>query len=445
MSTEDFTSQSLDVSEPERKLVSLPENYEWRFEVDFDSKVTVRLVDGAAEVFGTELASGREYEFSGQNAAVFTYHGCKLEWEGKASEYVAHNPTMARYANIHFALENMRRKSVAEGSSEANSLNYGPNVLILGPKDSGKSTLAKILVSYGVKMGSFPMLVNLDTENPVLSPPGSVIAAPVSHILDVEYGFGMPPINGPASTHHKQPLVYNYGLQLPTKSPAFYDQEIELLASGIFRRLESDTKVRESGLIIDTPNVFADVDNEEVQAKVARVIEQFKVNIVFVIGKERLVSQLEKTISSAKIYNVPQSGGVVETSDAFVRQVQRRYISQYFFGTNHMTLSPFTVSISLNDITVFRPLEQNEVGINTESTNNLLTRVEPSAVLQNCLLAVVNAEPGDSVETIQKAETLGYVHVVEADETKQILKILLPVPGRVPKKVYIMGEYRYAE
>ncbi|CAO3620204.1 unnamed protein product [Cunninghamella echinulata] len=37
------------------------------------------LVKGTAEIFGTELADGVEYTFTGRKAAVYTWHGCTLE------------------------------------------------------------------------------------------------------------------------------------------------------------------------------------------------------------------------------------------------------------------------------------------------------------------------------------------------------------------------------
>ncbi|KAF9933102.1 Cleavage polyadenylation factor subunit clp1, partial [Modicella reniformis] len=48
-------------------------------EVDFGSKVKLRLVTGTAEVFGTELGLNTDYEFSGRKIALFTWHGCKLQ------------------------------------------------------------------------------------------------------------------------------------------------------------------------------------------------------------------------------------------------------------------------------------------------------------------------------------------------------------------------------
>lgn len=61
---------------------------------------------------------------------------------------------MNAYINLHFALENLRH--------EAANTKKGPRVLILGAKDSGKTTLAKILASYANRMDHQPMVVNLN-------------------------------------------------------------------------------------------------------------------------------------------------------------------------------------------------------------------------------------------------------------------------------------------
>jgi len=42
------------------------------------------MVDGMAEVFGTEMVKGKEYLFGpGTKMAVFTYHGCTIHIKGE--------------------------------------------------------------------------------------------------------------------------------------------------------------------------------------------------------------------------------------------------------------------------------------------------------------------------------------------------------------------------
>lgn len=132
-------------------------DHEFRFEVDFNSKVQIKLVKGTAEIFGTELAIGIAYNFTGRKAAVYTWHGCTLEVIGTFSvEYVANETPMTSYLNTHLALEQLRRKAAAENE-------LGPRVLVVGPHDVGKTSLCKILVSYALRQGGTPIYVSLDT------------------------------------------------------------------------------------------------------------------------------------------------------------------------------------------------------------------------------------------------------------------------------------------
>ena len=78
---------------------------------------------------------------------------------------------MNAYGNIHLALEAMRiralnksKSSQPQSYSAANQDSEPPRVLILGPENSGKTSLAKILLNYATRTAQdwCPMLVNVD-------------------------------------------------------------------------------------------------------------------------------------------------------------------------------------------------------------------------------------------------------------------------------------------
>ena len=77
---------------------------------------------------------------------------------------------MSAYANVHIALEKMRVRalSTVRGSpisdEEQDANPEPPRVLVLGPENSGKTTVCKILTNYGVRAGQnwSPLLVNVD-------------------------------------------------------------------------------------------------------------------------------------------------------------------------------------------------------------------------------------------------------------------------------------------
>ena len=69
----------------------------------------------------------------------------------------------------------------------------------------------------------------------------------------------------------------------------------------------------------------------------------------------------------------------------------------------------------------------------------IFDRVEPSQQLQNCMLAVVQADPSDNQETVRDASVIGFLYVVEVEEKKRRLRVLAPLSGRIPRNVLILG------
>lgn len=78
---------------------------------------------------------------------------------------------MHAYANVHLALEKMRVRALS--SHRGSPLPPGPEqevdpepprVLVLGPENSGKTAVCKILTNYAVRAGQgwSPMYVNTD-------------------------------------------------------------------------------------------------------------------------------------------------------------------------------------------------------------------------------------------------------------------------------------------
>ncbi|KAK9906405.1 hypothetical protein WJX75_001372 [Coccomyxa subellipsoidea] len=63
--------------------VSLKKGHELRIEVEEDRVLHVKLVQGQAEVFGTELALGDQLSLKGQKIAVYTWLGCSVELTGE--------------------------------------------------------------------------------------------------------------------------------------------------------------------------------------------------------------------------------------------------------------------------------------------------------------------------------------------------------------------------
>ena len=247
LSIPDPTSESFSPAAPTIRSQTLQKETEYRFESSFSRPITIKLLSGTAELFGTELAPKFVYTFRGTKGAIYTWHGCELEITGAVeTDYVAEETPMSQYANTHFALEDLR--SVAEDYGT-----IGPRVMIVGPENAGKTSLAKLLTSYAIKGRRQPVLVNLDPRQGLLSVPGSLTATTFATLVDVEEGWGSSPISGPSATPVKMPLCYHFGCQDPEESSKLFKPLVTRLALATGSRLEEDPEARVSGCIIDTP------------------------------------------------------------------------------------------------------------------------------------------------------------------------------------------------
>ncbi len=80
-------------------------------------------------------------------------------------------------------------------------------------------------------------------------------------------------------------------------------------------------------------------------------------------------------------------------------------------------------------------------GHEEEGEAPLFDRVEPSLLMQNCVLAMVYAQPDDPHENIRDASVMGFVYVAEVDEARRKLKVLSPAAGRLPLRPLIWGTW----
>ncbi|KAJ4334327.1 Cleavage polyadenylation factor subunit clp1 [Didymella glomerata] len=430
----------------------LPANTEYRFEVAFSRTLTVRLRSGTAEYFGTELAPSTTYSFQGTKGAIYTWHGCKLELGGEVeSDYVAEETPMMSHANLHFALEMLRDKSVASNSEE-----MGPRVLVVGAENAGKTALVKTLTSYAVKSGRQPMVVNLDPRQGMLSVPGTFSAAAFSSIVDVEEGWGSSPISGPSPIPVKMPLVYHYGLKDPEEGKLFKPL-VTRMALAVLSRLEKDTASKQAGFIIDTAGSISG-GRGGVYDNIEHIVSEFSVNILITLGSERLYSDLTKRSSPRSgaqdepvtVLRIDKSGGCVDRSDDYMKSLRHAQIREYFFGHGEDALAPSSMTADYADLNIFQIVEGDDSAFAAGDYDplsagaggkELYTRVSPSAGLTNKLLAITTASPNDKHEVIRDSSVRGYIYVADVDEAKRKVRLLSPQPGHLPGSAMVLGRW----
>lgn len=363
---------------------------EYRLEVPVTTTLVLKLLTGTAEIFGTELVIGNSYTISGQKLAIFSWHGCSLEVTGPEDfpgGYVAEETPMNEYINVHFALERMRGELAVPGHFQSGRASpVGPRVLILGPQDSGKTSLAKLLTAYAIRSARSPVVVNLDPQEGMLSVPGTLSAAVFKSLLDVEEGWGCTPMSGPAGVIPvKLPLVYYYGSDRVDeqqrngqRSAQLYRNLAARLALAVSGRLQQDPEAGESGVIIDTPAFLAAGTNTNL---LAHVVSEFSVNCIVCLGSERLWSDVVKRFDGTpvasssssttntstatneadkiQVIRLPKSGGTVDRDPTFLHATRTQQVRRYFYGDDRLQsqgggikLSPRVLTADSDSLTV---------------------------------------------------------------------------------------------
>jgi polyribonucleotide 5'-hydroxyl-kinase len=438
-----------------KKIETLSARTEYRFETSFSLSVTIKVIEGNAELFGTELAPNTAYNFKGTKGAIYTWEGCTLEITGNLEgDYVAEETKMDMYANVHFALEQLREEARRHG-------NLGPRVLVVGPENSGKTSLVKILTSYAVKSARQPMVVNLDPRQGMLSLPGSLAAAAFASLLDIEEGWGFSPISGPSPAPVKMPLCYHFGTEHPEDNTKIFRSLVTRMALAVTSRLSEDSDVKEAGIIIDTPGSLSSGKGGGYDL-IQHIVSEFSVDILLVMGSERLHTEMRKRLGGANpegpvtIVKLDKSEGCVEREASYMRQLRQQQIREYFFGRGNVTLQPYTQQADFKQLSIFRIIDPS--GTNSSfnpggedddddeytpqlSITSLYERILPSLMLQNCLLTVTYAHPNDNQEAIRDSSIMGYVYVADVDEAKKKIKLLSPVSGNVPTRALIYGSW----
>ena len=130
---------------------------ELRLEIPSNSSATISLVSGSAEIFGAELVASGDlrpcYIPGPAKFAIFTWYGCVFDIEKKfgttleSYESSENDPNIA-FVNTHAQLEALRDEALLKQMNGDES-GEGPRILVVGPADSGKTSLTKILIAYG--------------------------------------------------------------------------------------------------------------------------------------------------------------------------------------------------------------------------------------------------------------------------------------------------------
>ncbi|QIW98790.1 hypothetical protein AMS68_004308 [Peltaster fructicola] len=439
-------SSTADPQSTVARTETLQPRTEWRFEVAFGRSYTIKLTSGTAEHWGTELATDITYTFTGYKGAIFSWQGCTLEVAGTAeAEYVGEDTTYAvEWLNVHGALSDLRTASAS--GSEA------PRVLVVGPDHTGKTSLVRTLAAWAVRLGKAPLVVNLDSRQGMLAPPGSFTAAVVRDSMDVELGFGISPITGPTSLPVKTPLVHSWPFVSTADDQASFKQVTTRMALHVSGRLEADADTKVSGMIVDTPGSLNDPRTSYDQLH--HVISELSITHILVVESERLNADLQRRYTSTiPVIKLRKPAGAVERDKAFLRMNRARQIRSYFFGPSNVTLNPHSHSVAFNELHIYR---FNTASSATEPSfapgadddyepdpaGGLLEKVVPTAALTASLVAIKFCSGSKSDDNeIRDSTVMGYAYVAEVDDTRKRVRFLAPHPQKWGDRALLLGSF----
>lgn len=93
---------------------------------------------------------------------------------------------------------------------------------------------------------------------------------------------------------------------------------------------------------------------------IRHIVAEFDVNVIVVLGHERLYNDMVRRYdknSGVSVVRIAKSGGAVELTEAFVQQLQDYRTKQYFYGDLKNVLSPVSRTLDFKNIKVYRIAE----------------------------------------------------------------------------------------
>ncbi|KAL1744021.1 Pre-mRNA cleavage complex II protein Clp1-domain-containing protein [Schizophyllum fasciatum] len=479
----------------ETKQWDLHPETEYRFELDPGTTVAIKLLRGQAEIYGCELAEGKNYLFGEEcKAAIFTWKGATIEMSRPSVEYTSEETPMVVYANLHIALEQMRVRALAnirgspipEDEGDPDATSEPPRILVLGPENSGKTSLCKMLVNYASRVGQgwSPVVANLDPAEGAFALPGAISAAAIPAAISTctpAATLGLSASSAPMAmaANALVPLVYWYGHAEVQRNPRLLERLIRNLGMGVSDR--EDAAPYASGIIVDTPSSFASSSagfNEHRQRLIKAAVEAFRVNVILVLGHEKLNVEMQRTYGSKlTVVKIPKSGGVVELDAAYRERVHKNQMHTYFYGhvlhpppgvsnpllggeaAADLVLSPSSTVIGFDDLSIYRigaesmaptsALSIGAVRLISEMQPVLVDPSLPGSGLLNAILAILaplNPDENERYdEELLDLTVSGFVAVTSIDIQNKQMTVLCPNQGSVVGRTALIGSFEWQE
>lgn len=452
--------------------------------------MTLTILSGVGEIFGTELPNDVPLRFTGCKYAIYAplTSGCKVQYQTSLNrdnvntsnesedvhEYVSSETLVPQLANLNFALEVYRSQAAAD----KDSVSKGPRVLILGNGLSGKTAAAKTLVAYASKMDRIPLLVNLDPKEGVFSLPGLLTATAIRDFLDIESvnGWGGSPTTGATPHLPKQPLVKSFGFVNINDNVELFKYQASQLGKAALSRIAQDDDIRVGGIVIDTP-ALGMKDFPVIEC----LVSEFEIDLIVVTGNDKLVVDLSRKFeqkikdSNLSVVKIGRCNAVSEVDDAFVRKCQEDTIKEYFNGNFRTRLSPLKFDVDMNSYTIYKvarlldytsqmaflpsgdsytaDVEGDDAAEKEkeETLEKYFVKIDDpnSSNLENSIVAItqIPSAPNAKVLALEllNSSILGYAHISKVDDTKKKMSMLFPSANNIPRNILIATDIGYME
>eukprot|EP01052_Picozoa_sp_SAG31_P003409 SAG31_NODE_131_length_23419_cov_38.760087_4_plen_328_part_00 len=318
----------------------------------------------------------------------------------------------------------------------------GPRVLVVGPQDSGKSTVVRTLLAYSTRLQWRPILVDADLGAGLLSVPGSLAAAAVDRPPMVNEGF-----------ETDESVQYFYGSMDGDHNTDLRQLLFQNLAQSIDNRLAREgPKERAAGCIIDTGGVQQDL------GFVLGLVDALRVDVIVALN-QRLFRDLQQHYTERKELSVAMlrpSGGVTACG-AGARppreMLLKETIREYFYGNDkEVSFSPKRQVESFVDLQIYRigggnmsALPASALPLGEEQAVDKLELIPAMKTRDTLRFALCAVSLATQLVDVKSAPVAGYIHISEVDMAKQTITFLAPSSGLPAAGIIILSGMKWQE
>lgn len=352
----------------------------------------------------------------------------------KVMAYTASNTPMPSYINAHAVLQSKRDMAKSAGIP-------GPRAVVVGAKDSGKTTVVQTLASYCIKANGHAVIVDADpSASGIIGViPGSISLSAASH-LDLD--------TSTSGIVHERIMSFMLGHTSPGQNVKMSQAVYTSMGKYLDEALSNRSFQPYVGCIVDT---CGDVDDTNGIQSLLDIVKALSADVVFVIGSERLFASVRTTLDSSPTETVllNKSGGVVSRDHATKLALQSAKVKEYFYGLDHF-FNPFSSMMDFDQVAVFKiggvisQLSDSLLPVGAESSLDPLKPVKLTS-LHDLLHKILGVSQAEREEDVGKAPLYGFVHVVRVNVERNTMMVLAPSPGKVPGRFFVAGDMKWIE